>query len=402
MNTGQRSRTETMSTEPRDSLVPLTVFQSVFRHRPRRNYVRTMPGAEDGVPLSACRSIARRVVIRRPDSPPPDAPDHVPLDGLLDMLAMTADQARRLADEGVLELTPAGVSLRSVHRLLDLVWNGRVIVSMPPTSALLDWHGLSRVAAPILSAVVPALRLEPSSTPRRSKLGGKPDLDDRPWPTWNNRLLSFVAQLDLVELARVWPDVGLPDTGLLSFFYDALDQPSGSDPRDRGSCQVLWITGPVSGRDLPENDGHMAEFDEVFLAPRRQDVLPDRFSTFLDELELDDDETSRYEDLHFEVAGNSPDHRVMGHPLILQNDDVFHSAQLASNGVDVGDPSWTADERVPALLAGVKEWLLLLQVTADDYAGMGWGDDGVVYFCIRREDLAAGRFDRCWAVSQAM
>ena len=45
-------------------------------------------------------------------------------------------------------------------------------------------------------------------------------------------------------------------------------------------------------------------------------------------------------------------------------------------------------------------WQLLLQVSSDDNAGMMWGDGGMVYFCIRRQDLVTGEFDGCWAVVQ--
>src|SRR5215831_16451150 len=79
-----------------------------------------------GFALSQCRSRARRTVIFRPDAPPPGAPEHIGLDMLLDLLAMTENQARRLAAEGVLELTPAGVSLASVHSLLDLAPAGHL------------------------------------------------------------------------------------------------------------------------------------------------------------------------------------------------------------------------------------------------------------------------------------
>jgi uncharacterized protein YwqG len=36
----------------------------------------------------------------------------------------------------------------------------------------------------------------------------------------------------------------------------------------------------------------------------------------------------------------------------------------------------------------------------DDDAGMMWGDGGMLYFWIRREDLEKSRFDRCWMILQ--
>ena len=46
-------------------------------------------------------------------------------------------------------------------------------------------------------------------------------------------------------------------------------------------------------------------------------------------------------------------------------------------------------------------WQLVLQVDSDSDAGMQWGDAGRVYVCIiRKEDLAACRFERCWTILQ--
>ena len=37
---------------------------------------------------------------------------------------------------------------------------------------------------------------------------------------------------------------------------------------------------------------------------------------------------------------------------------------------------------------------LLFQLASDENAGMGWGDGGHLYFCVRPADLKAKRFDR--------
>lgn len=44
---------------------------------------------------------------------------------------------------------------------------------------------------------------------------------------------------------------------------------------------------------------------------------------------------------------------------------------------------------------------MLLQLDSDEEnAELMWGDSGCVYFWIRKQDLAARRFDRCWAILQ--
>ena len=45
-------------------------------------------------------------------------------------------------------------------------------------------------------------------------------------------------------------------------------------------------------------------------------------------------------------------------------------------------------------------WQLVLQIDSDTEVGMEWGDVGRLYVCARKEDVAAGRFDRCWTVMQ--
>ena len=44
--------------------------------------------------------------------------------------------------------------------------------------------------------------------------------------------------------------------------------------------------------------------------------------------------------------------------------------------------------------------MLLLQLDTDDDAGMTWGDCGMLYFWITKQDLEAGRFENTWMVLQ--
>ncbi len=55
---------------------------------------------------------------------------------------------------------------------------------------------------------------------------------------------------------------------------------------------------------------------------------------------------------------------------------------------------------VAGLQAGAADWVMPAQVDSDDDVGSMWGDAGKLYFAIRRQDLAAGAFDRTWLVLQ--
>ena len=53
------------------------------------------------------------------------------------------------------------------------------------------------------------------------------------------------------------------------------------------------------------------------------------------------------------------------------------------------------DEQAAAARKDTASQLVLLaQIDSDARTGMGWGDAGRLYWLIRRDDLAAGRFDR--------
>ena len=82
----------------------------------------------------------------------------------------------------------------------------------------------------------PALRIVPDTgvspcTPG-SRLGGRPlGAAGTRWPVSERGPLDLLAQFDLAEVARVWPDGPLPGRGLLSFFYDGVEQDAwGFDP----------------------------------------------------------------------------------------------------------------------------------------------------------------------------
>ncbi len=85
--------------------------------------------------------------------------------------------------------------------------------------------------------------------------------------------------------------------------------------------------------------------------------------------------------------------------MLIQN-PWQRECQMASNGIDVGGPEGYEDSRAAALEAGVEDWIMLAQIDSDDDAGWMWGDVGVLYFAIRRQDLAALEFDRAWLVLQ--
>jgi uncharacterized protein YwqG len=90
-------------------------------------------------------------------------------------------------------------------------------------------------------------------------------------------------------------------------------------------------------------------------------------------------------------------HRFLGYSANIQG-DMQREAQLVSSGIYCGAPS--DDPRIPELEQAADDWLLLLQLDSEDAPGIMWGDTGMLYFWIRKTDLAARRFDCVWMTLQ--
>lgn len=178
-----------------------------------------------------------------------------------------------------------------------------------------------------------------------SKLGGRPDLPPgEPWPSRDGRPLSFVVQVDLATA-----DTGgvLPPDGLLSFFYDAVEQPWGFEEGDDAGTVVRW-TPPgtaLERREFPDDlDELEARFDEM-----RVELTPATPAEDDDDVE-EDDEVDDDEDEPLV-------HRLLGAPDEIQE-------ELDDAGT------------------------LLFQVDSDDGAAMMWGDGGRLYVFLPPDALA--------------
>lgn len=249
----------------------------------------------------------------------------------------------------------------------------------------------------------PALHLVGTSRAVRSRIGGTPDLPEGfKWPHWNNAPLAFLAQIDLAEIGQHNVLPGLPARGLLHLFYDQEQSTWGFRPEDKGSWQVSYVSDdePLKRTDPPPGvsasgryAGKPIEFREVTTYPSVERVTAQP----LDISEVAWDEIDAYPARDF---GDLPRHQLGGLPSPVQGDGMELECQLASNGIDVGDVAGYEHPETQALRAGAADWLLLMQLDTDDDTGMMWGDVGILYFWIRRQDLESRNFSDCWMVLQ--
>lgn len=259
----------------------------------------------------------------------------------------------------------------------------------------------------VLALARPAVHLAPDEpVGRRSHLGGEPLLQPSViWPHWDEKPLSLLAVLDLAELAGMEMDVDLPTEGILNFFFEADEQMAwGFDPAHRDGWKVVFTPAGVDAVERPAPPGSTT-FDAVFVRPVPTTTLPSLFQEpEMVALFSDDGAKERLfavaEELE-ELELDSPCHQIGGWPRLVQG-ALWGECQLASNGLYLGDGRAYGTERGRALASGADDWVLLLQVDSDEQSAVNWmwGDSGTLYFCIRRQDLAERRFDRCWGILQ--
>ena len=275
---------------------------------------------------------------------------------------------------------------------------------------MIEESGLERIAdrirkAALLSNRMIASPVDAASVPiGGSRIGGRPDLPrEAQWPTHQGEPLSFIAQVRLEEV--LWKPEGLPEKGLLSFFYNAADQPWGYDPEEAGQWRVLYHAEAdrLERRLVPDGLKPVVEFDASAVDFSVQTTLPDWNALVFRQMGFAENETERYIALTEQVAEHNapayPVHRLLGNPDQVQG-EMQLKCQLVAHGIDCGDPSGYQDPRRAELEPGAAGWMLLLQIDSEDETEMIWGDFGSIYFWIHEEDLRKRDFEKMWVILQ--
>jgi uncharacterized protein YwqG len=242
-----------------------------------------------------------------------------------------------------------------------------------------------------------------------SKVGGAPDLPDEfAWPENRGRKLDFLLQVNLAEVGAQDDRHLLPASGILSFFYDLERQPWAYDPADLNGFRVVY-TPPneqLTSWRPPNEDDVLPECAIQWFAMQTLPHFGSRaFDRFSESAQLSDEEREAYDQMvrdmeqAYRPETSSSNHHLLGHSDNVQG-DMQLEAQLVTNGLYCGNPTGYRDPRRKTLEAGADDWMLLLQLDSDDSVGFMWGDIGMLYYWIRRDDLEAGCFDKVWMTMQ--
>ncbi len=254
----------------------------------------------------------------------------------------------------------------------------------------------------------------------RSRFGGEPDLPaDFVWPRYfgmnyaddveAERPLAFLAQIDLSQV-RLGGGL-LPESGLLSFFYELESSPWGFDPKNAGCARVYYFPegSVLSRRALPEELAEECRLPAFGMSFKTEDTLPD-IETFCDtpqgaaiaerfgDIDCDDYCEARRK-LGFEEKEGVT--RLLGWPETIQG-AMEYECEAVSRGIYMGGLTDTPPEVRADIRRKSGEWTLLFQLASVECGGyeLMFGDLGTLYFWIRRQDLAERRFDSVWPVLQ--
>jgi len=231
---------------------------------------------------------------------------------------------------------------------------------------------------------------------------------ERPFP------LTFIAQINFAEAWRAGPlDPYFPKSGLLSIFYDTLDEPWGFNPADHVGSRVLFqeIDGVQLARREPPPElaavKRYAPFPPLICqAHACLTPLPVATANF-ESLHLGDETADAFHEWWIadgnmygsEGGSDWKCHRVGGWPTPIQGDMQTECALVAA-GYSCGNGEAYSAPETAAVRSTAGEWLLLAQIGTDEGAQMTWGDLGQLYIWIRREDLVARRFEAAHLILQ--
>ena len=223
--------------------------------------------------------------------------------------------------------------------------------------------------------------------------------------------MEFVGQVRLADLPEPRP-VPLPPDGLLSFFNRWSDgrvyyYPEGTVLQRTASPPQLTPPAPAGvWARLSRKLRRGAELPQVYRACSLRAVpalsLPDGGSSLMKELNLNAGDLETYFEFCAGRVANPQPSETTQHQMFGYSTPVQNEMELECDAIRRGDQMrWDAPSQ--RYIAAMQDWIVLFQLDTDDYQegpGWMWGDAGLLYFWIHRDDLAALDFNKVVTIEQ--
>ncbi|WP_338749532.1 YwqG family protein [Bacillus sp. FJAT-52991] len=242
--------------------------------------------------------------------------------------------------------------------------------------------------------------------PGRSRVGGDPDLPPQfAWPlTSDGTPMTFLAQLNMCDVAKHDVNELLPKTGMLSFFL-GIDEPAYNIEH-----RVIWFDETevlTAVRREPSGETALEDTYVGYDLEARPSLEPPGYA-YVDMEQVENDEVTfgEYDDLFYEIRDQKDGDiiQLFGYPTEQHDDSEYEAALMILTGKEYEYSMDKALDEITAHFGGdktkakqeVTDMQMLLELETDDDVGFCWWDAGVLHFFIRKEDLIAGRFDRTY------
>lgn len=272
--------------------------------------------------------------------------------------------------------------------------------------------GLAQYVTQLEAMWLPAIRIDTTTQETcllgASHFGGLPDLPEAiAWPYFDETPMTLIGQINLDELSSQFQHPPLPKQGMLFFFFadteegwDYLVDPEMTEGLKKMPWKVIYWpdiqTLLSTEKRVPVAD-HMERpvYPLVSLEFVQQGAnMPEIDSQLIENLELTDIDTEHYIQLIKQLSDSQTGHQLLGYPGIIQNNTLELDAELITRGESLDQIIDRESPEYDEIMQAASDWVLLMQCWSDGKIDWMWGDAGLVYWMIRRQDLAALQFNR--------
>ncbi|WP_145271309.1 DUF1963 domain-containing protein [Planctomycetes bacterium SV_7m_r] len=302
----------------------------------------------------------------------------------------SVDETRGKFLAAVVDAWEQGEGALPSDETIDMVWQKTCGITFLQK---LREQKLDSVAPSIIAMARPALIIEPELADGEmpigtSKYGGKPDvLDGFEWPSYEEKLHTFLGQIRLEEMKGTVAAQSLPDKGMLYFFvFD--------DPEETGQPAAEGAEGAWQVVYSPDAEG-LTRLEPPKAFDEYNRVAPECVIKFSETLDLPNINVYDLERDYWDQFTSCRRAKAMG--LNREHSDAYEAVidalmperEERSHLVGWSHPQVAADDPVDD---GFRH---LLTVASEEILEWCWADGHQLYFSVSDDDFESQRFDRC-------